>query len=142
VADRRAIWKTVRTRVLPVVMVVLLALVAIDTCETATAEIELRFDLGDQAALVEALEADVYAPDAAAPVAYFRDPAPAAAVLRWKVALDPGPYRLLITVHTGAGASRLERQIEATSRAVITVPLAGAVREAAAGATAPDAAGR
>jgi hypothetical protein len=128
VSEGRSTWQIVRKRVLPVVMVVLITMLVVDTCRREAAEIELRLELGDQAALVESVEADLFSTEAAAPLAHFRQMSSPPPVVTWRTAVEPGVYRLEVRVRTAARTVRIQRQIEARARARITVPLEEALR--------------
>jgi hypothetical protein len=91
--------------------------------ELATTTIELR--LGDAAADVRSLRADLFDENGAS-VAFFERSYPVGGVTltpRFPVTVNPGTYRLDLTVERSGGPVEVTRKVEARDNATVTVYL-------------------
>lgn len=122
----RSFRQTLRRRVAPIAFLAALLLLGMRTCSTEMARVELRFAFGKAAPDVRTFAVDVFRGDEVAPVAYHNadyGAGGAPAVQTWELQLDPGPYMLKIRVTLASGTRQVERRVEASDRAAVTVNL-------------------
>lgn len=113
-----------RRRLAPVVLVIAVGLLVSRTCTSRSAQVELRFDLGQAAERVRRLEVDLLRDPAAAPVGQWNGQGGRAPMRPWRLSLAPGSYQLRVRADMADGRQvRFERAIEVTEEASITVPL-------------------
>lgn len=103
------------------------ALLASRTCEAESSEFTVRFRLGDGAAAVQHLRAELYAPGGSDLLHYFES-RPAARgnppiVGPWPIRVASGEYRIHLRIETERGLIELDRTIAGRNGADITVPI-------------------
>ncbi len=128
----RSFRQTLRRRIAPIAFLGALALLGVRTCGTEMARVDLRFELGSAAAEVRSFAVDVHRGEEVAPVAYqtaeFGVGGASETLPDWSLQLDPGQYVLKIRMATASGGVLVERRIEVSDRAVITIDLEDELR--------------
>jgi hypothetical protein len=115
-----------RHRLAPLVLVAVLAMLTVRTCQSESVEatVELRF--GDAAEQVREVRGELLRPEETEAVGYFARPygeAGAPGPLRWTLQASPGSYVLELEVDREGEWIPIERRIELSDRARITVDL-------------------
>ncbi len=127
---KRELWEFLRRRLAPLVIVLIVAMLGVRTCESDLADVEIRLRLGAASAQVQALRVDVFPTGDQAGVAYFErryaaGRAPEAVSMSAHV--DPGMYRVHIDATLVDDARSIWRQIEVRHQAVVTIDLRDAL---------------
>jgi hypothetical protein len=97
-------------------------------CGAESAEVEIRFELGERAGDVRFIRAELHPGDDTSMLAYWEgryEPGGRGPVHHWPLRADAGVYRLEIEVRTETARARVTRRIELRDGATITVDLSG-----------------
>ena len=102
------------------------------SCQAESATGAVRFQLGERAAEVRSVRAELHRGDDPEVLGYWemnfeaRGSAPVAGP--WSLRADPGTYQLEVVVTTARASARVKRAIDLRDRASITVDVSDAVR--------------
>ena len=118
--------RVARHRLAPLLLVVILVGLTARTCQSESVEatVELRF--GEAAERVREVRGELLHPDSSEALGYFGRPygeGGAPGPLRWDLQASPGHYVLDIEVELQGAWITIERRIELSDRAVVTVDL-------------------
>jgi hypothetical protein len=115
-----------RHRLAPLVLVAILAMLTVRTCQTESVQATLELRFGDAAELVREVRGELLRPGETEAVGYFARPygeAGAPGPLRWDLQATPGSYVLELEVDLDGEWIPIERRLELSDRARITVDL-------------------
>lgn len=115
-----------RHRLAPLVLVAILALLTLRTCQAETVESTLELEFGPAAADVREVRGELLRPDESEAIgsvvrSYGDGGAPGP--LRWDLEATPGSYELELDVVMEGSWVEIERGVEIRDRAVVTVDL-------------------
>lgn len=105
------------------------------TCGESSAEVTIRFRLGERAAEVRSVRAELQRGDSREVLAFWeksfdqRGAGPVAGP--WSFRADAGAYRLEVEVRTDSGSGRVSRQVELRDGAAISLDVSEALPPAA-----------
>jgi hypothetical protein len=123
-------WQRVRRlarhRLAPILLVAILAILTVRTCQTESVEATVELRYGEAAELVREVRGELLRPGESEALGYFGRPygeAGAPGPLRWDLQASPGSYVLDLEVELEGEWVQLERRIELSDRALITVDL-------------------
>jgi hypothetical protein len=115
-----------RKRIAPIAFIVAILALGTRTCKADMAEVELTVSFGAAAADVRSIRVDLFKGDDVEPVASFNrsyGEAGAQTSPLLDAQLDPGMYRVDMTVGTVSGTRHITRAVDMDDRSSITVSI-------------------
>lgn len=119
-----------RHRLAPLVLVAILALLLVRTCQAESVEVTLEVDFGAAAGEVRAVHGELMRPEESEAVGYFHrsyGEGGAPGPLSWDLQASPGTYDLELEVELEDGWVEAERVVSLHDRAVVGVDLEDAL---------------